>query len=241
MKRSTLLLWVGMLAGSAATVVSATEEESTMRELQLARMVHPNFPGQLAILGIPTGDVTLAISRDAGGNPTDILVIESSHSLFSEAALESAWQWKFVPISESAARNAAPAVVRLSFSYQGVVFVFPTIENQMRRNVGAGIRNRAVVLPTLEMANSSPRPVNYKDPEYPATLASVGMQGEAKVTFYVDEEGKVRMPRVLSATAPEFGKAAIAAVSNWRFDPPKPRGNTMVAADSWTFKFTQKS
>lgn len=241
MKQSTLFLWVGLLAGSATAVVGATENESTMQALRLTRMVQPNFPTQLAVHGIPSGDVTLAISRDAAGIPTDILIIESSHSLFSEAAVEAVREWRFTPIDKSAIANAAPAIVRVSFSFQGVISVYPTIENQQRGRSANEIRNRTFKMPTLEMAGGSPQPINYQEPAYPVELAAQGRNGEAKVVFYVDGEGKVRMPHVLSATAPEFGAAAIAAVSAWRFEPPKKHGNAVVAADSWTFQFKGKS
>lgn len=241
MKQSTLFVWVGLLAGSATAVVSATENEMTMQALQLTRMVQPTFPSQLAVHGVPSGDVTLAVSRDAAGTPTDILVIESSHSLFSEAAVEAVREWRFAPIDKSVVASTAPAVVRVSFSFQGVIYVYPTIANQQRGRSSNEIRSRTFRVPTLEMTGVSPQPVNYQEPAYPAELAAQGRQGEAKVVFYVDGEGKVRMPRVLSATAPEFGAAALAAVSAWRFEPPKQHGNAVVAADSWTFQFKGKS
>lgn len=241
MKRSTLLLGVALLAGSATAVVAATDNESTMQSLQLTKMVQPAFPSALTTLGIPSGDVTIAISRDAAGTPTDILIIESSHSLFSDAAMEAVRQWRFAPTDELSARTGAPAVVRLSFSFQGVITVHPTIDNQFNGNSGAGVRARSTVLPTMQALEASPKPLNYKDPEYPATMAAKGAQGEAKVSFYVDGEGKVRMPHVISASAPEFGAAAVAAVSNWRFNPPKRNGSAVVAADSWTFQFKHDS
>jgi TonB family protein len=228
------------LAGSPTADVSATENQSTMQTLQLTKMVQPNFPSQMTTVGIPSGDVTLAISRDAQGVPTDILVIASTHSLFSEAALEAVRQWRFAPSNDSAVNRSAPAVVRISFSFQGVIVVDPTIESR-RMNTSSSIGVRAVKLPTLHALEASPQPVNYKDPEYPASLAARGAQGEAKVAFYVDADGKVRMPHVISATEPEFGAAAVAAVSNWRFNPPKQKGNSVIATDSWTFAFNKRN
>lgn len=241
MKRSTLtFLWVALMVGSATVVVSATENESTMQALQLTKMVQPNFPSQMTTVGIPSGDVTLAISRDTQGIPTDILVIESTHSLFSEAALDAVRQWRFVPSDDASVRQSAPVIVRVSFSFQGVIVVDPTIETR-RVNTSSSINVRPVKLPTLHALEVSPQPVNYKEPEYPASLAARGAQGEAKVAFYVDADGKVRMPHVISASEPEFGAAAIAAVSNWRFNPPKQRGNSVIATDSWTFAFKRNS
>ncbi|MBI3886917.1 MAG: TonB family protein [Opitutae bacterium] len=240
MKRFTLLLGVALLAGSATAVVSATENESTMQALQLTKMVQPNFPSQMTTVGIPSGDVTLAISRDAAGVPTDVLIIESTHSLFSEAALEAVRQWRFAPSDEAAVRQAPPAIVRVRFSYQGVIVVDPTIATQ-RLNTASGVQARSVTLPLLHALEAAPQPVNYTEPEYPAALASRGESGEARVAFYVDADGRVRMPHVLSASQPEFGAAAVAAVAHWRFPPPKRNGTPVIATDSWRFAFKRNS
>ena len=55
--------------------------------------------------------------------------------------------------------------------------------------------------------------------------------------FYVDGEGRVRLPQVLAASTPEFGEAAKAAVSQWRYEPLSERGRPIVATDQWEFQF----
>ncbi len=241
MKRSTQILWVALLAVSTVATVNATEEDVIIQALQLTKMVQPSYPNHALALGIPSGDVTVAISRDAQGIPTDILVLESSNSLFSEAAVEAVRQWRFVPSDETSVRRSAPAVARLQFSYQGIIYVYSAVERQFSSNAGASIRSRSITLLSLKDIEPSPKPVSGPAPKYPAALAAQGIPGEAKVGFYVDSDGKVRMPYVVSATAPEFGAAAVAAVANWRFTPPKFKGNATVATDSWAFEFKRSS
>ena len=55
--------------------------------------------------------------------------------------------------------------------------------------------------------------------------------------FYVDEDGRVRLPEVIQATEPEFAEAALAAVKQWRYEPPQLGGRRVIACDNWNFKF----
>ncbi|MDP1580550.1 MAG: TonB family protein [Candidatus Didemnitutus sp.] len=68
------------------------------------------------------------------------------------------------------------------------------------------------------------RVIWQENPEYPFRLRREGVEGEARMGFRIDDEGFCRDVRVLSATAPEFGHAARAAVSFWRYSPEVKNG-----------------
>ncbi len=53
-------------------------------------------------------------------------------------------------------------------------------------------------------------------------------KGNATVEFLVDEKGEVRLPRIVSASDPVFGYAAVQAVAMWRFEPPTSQGKPGV-------------
>jgi len=71
-------------------------------------------------------------------------------------------------------------------------------------------------------------PRSRRPPAYPTALAEAGQLGEAVIDFFVDQEGDVQLPRIVSSSAPEFGYAAVQAVATWRFDPPKKGGKRVV-------------
>ena len=240
MKQKILTLGVVLLASAAALAASGVENETSIRELQLVKFVQPVFPSQLQTVGLPVGDVTVAVSRDASGAPTDILMIESTHELFTAATVDAVRQWRFSPSAEASLAQSSPVVLRIRFSLQGVVVLDPTItaaENSAREAERA---DRPVLITNLQALEGRHEPISSKMPAYPSTMAAQGVEGEAKVAFYIDGEGKVRMPHVVAATTPEFGAAAMAAVSDWRFDPPKKKGGATVATDSWAFEFKRK-
>lgn len=53
--------------------------------------------------------------------------------------------------------------------------------------------------------------------------------GEALIEVVLDENGVPRLPRIISATTPAFGYAAIQTISTWRFMPPKLNGKSVDA------------
>lgn len=72
------------------------------------------------------------------------------------------------------------------------------------------------------------KPRSRRPPACPTALAEIGQAGEAMIEVYVDGEGDVQLPRIISNSAPEFGYAAVQAVATWRFDQPKKDGKSVA-------------
>jgi TonB family protein len=70
--------------------------------------------------------------------------------------------------------------------------------------------------------------VTLHKPVFPPMLAGKADQGQAVVEVVIDGKGEVQLPRVVSATYPEFGYAAAQALSMSKFAPPT-RGGKPVA------------
>lgn len=85
--------------------------------------------------------------------------------------------------------------------------------------------------------DAKPKPTATCSPRFPVALAGKTETGEATVTFLIDEQGHVRVPRVLSATEAEFGNAAAQAALAWQFAPPKAGGQPAVVRVTLPFKF----
>ena len=64
-------------------------------------------------------------------------------------------------------------------------------------------------------------------PEVPYNLRAPGSTGSAVVAFIVDADGNVRDPQVVQATRPEYGIAAVQAVSQWKFRPGRKGGRNV--------------
>ena len=84
------------------------------------------------------------------------------------------------------------------------------------------------------------RPSLKESPAFPVALRGSVDRGAAKVEVLVDEEGYARLPRVVEASDPAFGYAAVQAVSHWTFSPPKAGGKPVVARLQLPFAFEAK-
>lgn len=56
-------------------------------------------------------------------------------------------------------------------------------------------------------------------------MRAAGVNGEVTVGFVVDLNGDVQEPVVIKSSRPEFEAAALAAVSQWKFEPGQQGGN----------------
>jgi TonB family protein len=57
------------------------------------------------------------------------------------------------------------------------------------------------------------------NPTYPESLKRSKVPGTARVRIHITKNGEVDSPELVSASAPAFGEAALAAVVKWKFDP----------------------
>jgi TonB family protein len=83
------------------------------------------------------------------------------------------------------------------------------------------------------------KPISRRPPTPPVAGGLAGQPGEAVIEFLVDEDGRARLPRIISATAPGFGFAAIQAINTWRFEPPVSGGKPVVARIQIPVKFAE--
>jgi TonB family protein len=240
--RSLALVLLSVTATLTPRLAAAElpSNENSARTMRLERFVLPEFPVFLRHTGVTQGTVVIALSHDARGRADDVLVLESSDPRFTDAVLEAVRAWRFNtgPDAE-AAREAEIPVVRFAF-VSGTISVVSLA-------VTGGTRSRKVVRPEtpIELPNFShldamPRAVRQPHPEFPLALRERVAQGNALVKYFVDTEGRVRLPVVVTASAPEFGEAALAAVRQWRFEPPRIDGKPVVALERQFFQFEKK-
>lgn len=233
---AVLLLGAAVLAPAHALRASEVSNQKAAEQLNLIKFALPEYPTYLQQLGITEGTVAMAIERDAAGRVADVLVLESTHYRFSDAASEAAGVWRFAPLPGTAPVIATQVpIVRIQFRMGDLASVLmPTIY------VGRPempVRPDQIKVTTFAELDSPPAARAQPMPAFPAELARRGIRGTASVSFFVDDSGRVRIPVVTSADAPEFAQAALAAVRQWRFEAPRKAGKKVTAFETWTFDF----
>ncbi|HEY0862563.1 MAG TPA: TonB family protein [Lacunisphaera sp.] len=211
--------------------------EDTIRELKLVKYVEAEFPNAVRLEGLGEGHVALAIGRTAAGEPTDVLVLSATDPRLADAAVEAARQWRFKPSDDPA--DLVTRTVRIGFRLNGVI-VYPFGKKHIEEALDAvsDVKLREPIrVPRVQSLARAPQPLAQPMPAYPASLRSKAIEGSVAVRFFVDQEGRVRLPEVIEATTPEFADAALAAVAAWRYEPPQHGGRNIVASDNWAFQF----
>jgi TonB family protein len=225
------LVVLGTLAVSLPAV--ATTNEESMRVLHLKELVLPIYPDSVKQEGLTTGIVTAVIAHDASGQPTDVMVVDSTHPRFTAAVREAVNRWKFDPVTVGAPQ--AP-LVRFYFISKGVVLLqSPGMRSSL---TGDGFVAGTVSFPTFGSLDASPKAIEQPMPVFPAALRGRVAGGSATVRFYVDESGHARAAAVTEATSPEFADAAKAAVEQWRYEAPRQNGRAVIAVENWNFRFS---
>lgn len=75
---------------------------------------------------------------------------------------------------------------------------------------------------------------------FPPQIPADGRTGSAVVRIIVDENGAVTAARVLTASQPAFGEAAIVAIKQWTFSPGVDDGKYTAMCLDVPFEFTRK-
>jgi protein TonB len=92
----------------------------------------------------------------------------------------------------------------------------------------------------MDDVDAPPTPVSKIQPNYPSTLLSKGIGGKVLVACVVDETGKVTSSKIKQSAHPELDKAALAAVSKWKFKPAQKAGRNVRASCVVPFNFEVK-
>ena len=176
--------------------------------------------------------VSFSINRDGWVERTALLKADASE--FGAAAVASLDAWRFAP----AQKDREPVGTRATMTFE----FHPTHDRTVpvsrgMKAVASELRTNNPKILQLSRLDATPRPLSRRPPVYPSALLSSGQPGEALIEFYIDENGDAQLPRIVSATAPEFGYAAVQAVAAWRFKPPMKWGKPVIARAQIPIKF----
>jgi TonB family protein len=225
-------LWLAVPI-NAQTGAKATDQMS----LQIIQTDVLGFPLQLNNGPVTNGDATVAIHVDRDGRLTDCLVTGYSRKEFADTAVAALKASRFDPPRVNGVPWSSVQEVHFDFSRTGVVISVSGFDFNMSL-IDEIAKGRYVYrLRTPRELDRIPTPVHVVSPVNP-TLTSGEQKRTVTVDFYVDEEGRVRMPSVSRA---DIGTAcaacALDAVKQWRFEPPLYRGRPTLISVRQEFNF----
>jgi TonB family protein len=236
--RLSLLSALAALATPALVAQFATP---AYEPLKIDQTDEPVFPQEALTDGLRSGTVRIAIQIDADGNLTDHLVTVYSHPRFAEAAETSIKHWRYHPARIHGNPRSATADIRFNFEASGVVLVdMSALTGPELFHYKIAPNSNAYSACTLSQLDRTPTPVKIVKPVYPEKLAKSSRGGHVSVEFYIDREGRVRLPSVDPATIEaneELSALAVTAVEQWQFDPPLMNGRPVLTLAQQDFDF----
>jgi TonB family protein len=237
MKRLLITMCVALAAFTHPVAAQEPNNDKSIQKLRLAKFVMPEFPSYVQLTGNNRGVVTVAIGRNTEGNVTDVLVLDSTHPRLSQSVVEAVSNWKFVyPANPPPTGQEIVPIVRFLFTAKGISIVSALTGSLASKDRDVN-ENSPVILPSFAELDTLPKPINHPMPRFTGSLAAGAADSSVTVKFFVDETGKVRVPIIVDCSVPELGRAALAAVEQWRYDPPLMGGHATIALEIQTFNF----
>ncbi len=231
----TGLLVLALPAWMAAQILTREERSQGIGIEQTGVLV---YPASMSTEGIFSGEVRAVISVDAEGNLTDSLITAYTQPAFADVAHAALRRWQYQPATVNGRRQASRAHIIFEFRTEGVV-VQTLPGSLVKQMFPAPYEERYLYrISRLRELDRIPTPVHVVTPS--ARLD--GPPRSVTVEFYIDEQGRVRMPAVDRESADDMlAAASVAAVEQWRFEPPLRRGRPVVVYAQQEFTFRPKS
>ncbi len=224
---SLLALLVGLLL--SATSVWGVSDPWEERPLRIIQTVEAHFPQDLLASGVSDGEVHALLMVDANGKLLDCMITAYTHPELARELLGAARTWEYEPALERGQPVGQRLQIMFTFHSTGAI-----LSMTPAAMVAASVNRFAKVSLTQLVCKSSeldrkPALLESVSPRHPGkSLTPPEAKGSALIDFYIDAEGRPRMPVMMRATHEAFAIAAADALVLWRFEPPTSNGKPVA-------------
>jgi TonB family protein len=185
--------------------------------------VRPVYPYALLRDG-KTGRASVAYATGLTGRVEQVTVAEATAPEFGRALAAALEQFTHEP----ALKGGRPCAALQKFSQEfgrdeSLALVDSDDLALLRRET-----KKPESIVALRDLDTAPVPRSRRPPVFPRSVPETVTKGEALVEFLIDEDGRARLPRIVSATDDAFGYAAVQSIASWRFEPPQRGGKSVV-------------
>jgi TonB family protein len=231
-------LLAALLSPASRAGAAPADEDSGVVIHQTGRVLV--FPPKALSEGVPSGEVQVVLSVDAKGGLTDCLVVGYTLPEFAEAATAALKTWTYEPAHVHGRARASRLDLLITFKSEINVLVVSASLHFFERvsNEWGSYSYKTCKLADLDRI---PTPVHVIQPVLSKTDADRAGVHVVTVEFFIDEEGRVRVPTVAREFADDaYAAAMVAAVEQWRFEPPQRRGHPVLVLAQQDFNFRSK-
>jgi hypothetical protein len=181
----------------------------------------------------PPGSVTMVIGVSQTGEFLDALVIAYTHIEYAREARLAVENWTYRAAMVGGETVGTRVDITLEFEPDGVVRRLAPVNTANRlfeRSIPKNVTQ--VYYPERELDTplaflAAPTPPSVDIPE----------DMQVTVDFYIDQEGKPRLPAILSMDDPILAEIALETIREWRFAPPTSDGEPVITRARQQFVF----
>lgn len=230
------------LTGFASLTGACGSDLWNDRPLRIVQTIPVNFPNALAREGVNEGEVRVVLNVDAGGKLVDYLVTGYTRRELADEWVANVRNWSFEPAQHRGQPVGSRGEVVFNFQARGMVVSLTQIDS-------IAVNANRLISPSLTSILCRPseldepvRALQVVEPQHPGnTVAPPATRATVLVDFYVDEEGRPRMPVVVRAPHELFASASVNALMQWRFNPPARQGRPVIVRATQLFAFSERS
>lgn len=208
--------------------------------LRIIQTTSPEFPRNVDTMALTEGEARLVFSVDQEGRLSDLLVASYTHRSFAEEAERALRAWRYEPALQYGEPIAVRTSMTFRFEAKGQVVSTMAIDTMaaMFAAIGGPIVHRRVASP--EEIDAPLRLVRTVQPRHPGTgMRNDLSAGRVVLDYYIDEQGRPRMPVVVASDDSAFAEAAVEALLEWRYFPPTRRGAPVIIRVQQAFDFAE--
>jgi TonB family protein len=188
---------------------------------KLLKPEQPVYPYNQARAGV-NGTVTVEFIIDPQGRVRNPYVVGSNNPAFERPAIDAVLKWKFSP----GKMDGRPVNVR---AVQKIEFLMDSGGANSGFWQITKAKDHSSLPPELRW-DKAPVPESTTFPVYPFAALQGGVKGKTLISFVVGPNGMVVKSKILQATTPEMGQAALAMIDTWHFTPAKKKDGTPLFA-----------
>lgn len=196
---------------------------------KVKRAVLPVYPYELRRKNI-RGAARAAFVIDPQGRVAAIRVLSADQPEFGLALAAALEGFVFTPALKDGIPVPHAAVIEQKFTTADL----PDNARDTMLDLESRRPERIVSAATLD---SQLDPISPRAPIFPRFLPEDLRSGQAVIECIVDQEGFVRLPRIVSTSHPAFGYAAVQAVTRWVFEVPTVGGKPTATRIRLPFNF----
>ncbi len=197
----------------------------------------PLFPVLLKSEGIFSGFVDIVVDINPDGTIEDWLPVRATHPDFVRSVEHAIRKWSFKPPMSNGKPTPLVVQMTINYSFEGVVLVSGNITDVYLNRLS---RDREFYQPVARLSDLDqiPEPVHIVPPRIPSDVPDDKIQGDVVVTFFIDQEGHVRIPIVTEINGHRgLAVSAFMAIKEWEFKPPTVHGDPVLVKARQPFHF----